>query len=130
MSLNISTNTAALRAGSYLSQNNALLQRSFDRLASGKKLLSPVEDPGGLAVSMKSVLSINRSLVLKTMCKMPFLPGGAGRHARYSGQIIDRMSELKGSCQSGPDEECQDRQVTITSSRTCRYNLRHFQQGV
>ena len=53
MSINISTNTAALRAGSYLAQNNAKLQRSFDRLASGKKLSSPIEDPGGLAVSMK-----------------------------------------------------------------------------
>ena len=60
MSLNISTNTAALRAGSYLSQNNAKLQRSFDRLASGKKISSPVEDPGSLAVSMKLSASISR----------------------------------------------------------------------
>ena len=60
MSLNISTNTAALRAGSYLSKNNALLQRSLDRLASGKKIASPVDDPGSLAVSMKLSASINR----------------------------------------------------------------------
>ena len=60
MSLNISTNTAALRAGSYLSKNNALLQRSLDRLASGKKISSPVGDPGSLAVSMKLSSSINR----------------------------------------------------------------------
>ena len=37
MSLNVSTNTAALRAGAYLSQNNALLQRSLDRSASRAK---------------------------------------------------------------------------------------------
>jgi hypothetical protein len=29
MALNISTNTAALRAGSYLSKNNSLLQKSL-----------------------------------------------------------------------------------------------------
>ena len=60
MSLNISTNTAALRAGSYLSTNNARLQKSLDRLASGRKLASPVDDPGGLAVSMKLSAAINR----------------------------------------------------------------------
>ena len=60
MSLNVSTNTAALRAGAYLSKNNALLQRSLDRLASGKKISSPIDDPGSLAVSMKLNASINR----------------------------------------------------------------------
>ena len=35
MSLNISTNTAALRAGTQLALNQHNLQRSFDRLASG-----------------------------------------------------------------------------------------------
>ena len=53
MSLNISTNTAALRAGTQLGINQKLLKKSFDRLASGTKLSSPVDDPGGLAVSMK-----------------------------------------------------------------------------
>ena len=41
MPLNISTNTAALRAGSQLAMNQTRLQRSFDRLASGKKLSFP-----------------------------------------------------------------------------------------
>ena len=75
MSLNISTNTVTLRAGSYLSKNNALLQRSLDRLASGKKVSSPIGDPGSLAVSMKLNASINRLQVLKIIFKMlsPFL---------------------------------------------------------
>ena len=71
MSLNISTNTAALRAGAYLSSNNANLQKSLDRLASGKKLTSPVDDPGGLAVSMKLSAAVNRYRVPKTMSRMP-----------------------------------------------------------
>ena len=60
MSLNISTNTAALRAGTQLGINQKHLQKSFDRLASGSKLSSPVDDPGGLAVSMKLSAAINR----------------------------------------------------------------------
>ena len=60
MPLNISTNTSALRAGSQLALNQTRLQRSFDRLASGKKLSSPVDNPGGLAVSMKLSAAINR----------------------------------------------------------------------
>ena len=60
MSLNISTNTSALRAGSQLAINQSKLQRSFDRLASGKKLSSPVDNPGGLAVSMKLSAAVNR----------------------------------------------------------------------
>ena len=48
MSLTISTNTAALRAGTALAVNQSRLQKSFDRLSSGKKLASPVDNPGGL----------------------------------------------------------------------------------
>ena len=53
MSLNISTNTAALKAGFNLAYNNKQLQASMNRLASGKKLSSPVTDPGSLGVAMK-----------------------------------------------------------------------------
>jgi flagellin len=53
MTLQISTNTAAARASYNLGKNNSMLQRSFDRLSSGKKLVSPIQDPGSLAVSMK-----------------------------------------------------------------------------
>jgi len=37
MSLNISTNTAAAKAGTYLAENSKKLQKAYDRLASGKK---------------------------------------------------------------------------------------------
>ena len=60
MALNISTNTAAHRAGAQLSLNQARLQRSFDRIGSGKRISTPVEDPGSLAVSMKLQAAINR----------------------------------------------------------------------
>ena len=110
MSINISTNTAALRAGSYLAQNNAKLQTSFDRLASGKKLSSPIEDPGGLAVSMKLSASINRlaGAQNKVQNATSFLEVQDGMLDTV-GRIIDRMSELKGLASQDPMKSEQDR---------------------
>ena len=110
MSINISTNTAALRAGSYLAQNNAKLQRSFDRLASGKKLSSPIEDPGGLAVSMKLNASINRLAGAQNNVQnaTSFLEVQDGMLDTV-GRIVDRMSELKGLASQDPMKSAQDR---------------------
>ena len=110
MSLNISTNTAALRAGSYLAKNNALLQRSLDRLASGKKLTSPIHDPGGLAVSMKLSSSINRLAGAQNNVQnaISFLEVQDGMLDSV-GKIIDRMSELKGLASQDPMKSAQDR---------------------
>ena len=110
MSINISTNTAALRAGSYLAQNNAKLQRSFDRLASGKKLTSPIEDPGGLAVSMKLSASINRLAGAQNNAQnaTSFLEVQDGMLDTV-GRILDRMSELKGLASQDPMKSAQDR---------------------
>ena len=110
MTLNISTNTAALRAGSYLSQNNTKLQRSFDRLASGKKISSPVEDPGSLAVSMKLSASINRlgGAMNNIQNAQSFLEVQDGMLDTV-GRIVDRMSELKGLASQDPMKSAQDR---------------------
>jgi len=110
MALNISTNTAALRAGSYLSKNNDFLQRSFDRLASGKKVSSPIEDPGGLAVSMKLSSSINRLTGAQNNVQnaISFLEVQDGMLDTV-GKIVDRMSELKGLSSADPMKSDQDR---------------------
>jgi len=110
MSLNISTNTAALRAGSYLAQNNEKLQRSFDRLASGKKISSPIEDPGSLAVSMKLSASINRlgGAMNNIQNAQSFLEVQDGMLDTV-GRIVDRMSELKGLASQDPMKSAQDR---------------------
>jgi flagellin len=110
MPLNISTNTAALRAGSYLSQNNQLLQRSMDRLASGKKITTPVGDPGSLAVSMKLSASINRlgGAVNNIQNAQSFLEVQDGMLDTV-GRIVDRMSELKGLASQDPMKSSQDR---------------------
>jgi len=110
MPLNISTNTAALRAGSQLAMNQTRLQRSFDRLASGKKLSSPIEDPGGLAVSMKLSAAINRLSGAQNNVQnaLSFLEVQDGMLDTV-GRIVDRMSELKGLASQDPMKSAQDR---------------------
>ena len=110
MPLNISTNTAALRAGSHLAVNQSRLQRSFDRLASGKKLTSPIEDPGGLAVSMKLSAAVNRLSGAQNNVSnaISFLEVQDGMLDTV-GRIVDRMSELKGLASQDPMKSSQDR---------------------
>jgi len=110
MSLNVSTNTAALRAGSQLAKNNRLLQRSFDRLSSGRRLVTPLDDPGGLAVSMKLQSSINRLSGAQNNVQnaISFLEVQDGM-LETTGKILDRMSELKGLASQDPMKSDQDR---------------------
>ena len=110
MSLNISTNTAALKAGSYLAQNSLKLQKAYDRLASGKKLSSPMDNPGGLAVSMKLQASINRlsAAANNVQNALSFLEVQDGM-LESVGNIVDRMSELKGLASQDPMKSDQDR---------------------
>jgi flagellin len=53
MGISINTNVAASRAGMFLKSNHANLQKSLDRLSSGRRITEPADDAGGLAVSMK-----------------------------------------------------------------------------
>jgi flagellin len=75
----------------------------LDRLASGKKLTSPVDDPGGLAVSMKMSASINRITGAQNNVQnaISFLEVQDGMLDTV-GKILDRMSELKGLASSDP----------------------------
>ena len=110
MSLNISTNTAAAKAGTYLAENSKKLQKAYDRLASGKKLSSSMDDPGGLAVSMKLQASINRLSGAQNNVQnaLSFLEVQDGM-LESVGQIVDRMSELKGLASQDPMKSEQDR---------------------
>ena len=110
MALNISTNTAAHRAGAQLSVNQSRLQRSFDRIASGKRISTPVEDPGSLAVSMKLQAAINRLSGAQNNVKnaISFLEVQDGLLDAV-GKIVDRMSELKGLATQDPMKSEQDR---------------------
>jgi flagellin len=110
MTLQISTNTAAARASYNLGRNNMLLQRSFDRLSSGKKLTSPIQDPGSLAVSMKLSAAINRLSGAQNNSQnaLSFLEVQDGM-LETVGNILDRMSELKGLSSQDPMKSTQDK---------------------
>jgi len=79
-------------------------------LASGKKLTSPIHDPGGLAVSMKLSSSINRLAGAQNNVQnaISFLEVQDGMLDSV-GKIIDRMSELKGLASQDPMKSEQDR---------------------
>ena len=53
MSFTINTNPAAEKAQYFIGRNNQALQKSLARLSSGNRIMSPADDAGGLAVSMK-----------------------------------------------------------------------------
>ena len=60
MSFTVSNNSAAASSNYYLGKNQELLQKSIKKLASGKKLIAPNDDPGSLSVAMKLNASISR----------------------------------------------------------------------
>ena len=109
MTLQIATNTPANRASFYLAQNQQRLSRTLDRLSSGKRLTSPVQDPGSLAVAMKLEASINRisGAVNNINNGISFLEVQDGM-LETVGKIIDRMSELKGLASQDPMKSEQD----------------------
>lgn len=109
MALNITTNTAALRAGEILSKNQRLLEKSFGRLSSGKKINSPVDDPGSLAVGMKLQASINRLAGAHNNVQnaLSFLEVQDGL-LHTAGEVVARMNELKGLASQDPMKGSQD----------------------
>ena len=110
MPLAISTNIAAEKANYYLGFNSGRMQESIRRLASGKRLTSPVQDPGNLAVSMKLSAAINRisGAMNNTQNGISFLEVQDGM-LETTGKILDRMSELKGLASQDPMKNDMDR---------------------
>lgn len=86
-----------------------MFQRSISRLASGKKISSGADDPGGLAVSMKLKASFNRlaGAYNNVQNGMSFLEVQDGL-LDSAGKILDRMSELKGLATQDPMKSAQD----------------------
>ena len=97
MPLSINTNMAATRASNYLSKNNAMLQRSLDRLSSGNRINNSYDDAGGLAVSMKMQGTIDRLTGAESNIgnAISFLQVQDGI-LESAGNIVSRMGELKG----------------------------------
>ena len=109
MPLNITTNAAASSASYYLAKNQAALQKSMTRLASGKKIVAPYDDPGSLSVSMKLNASISRLSGAQNNLQsaISFLEVQDGI-LESAGKILNRMNELKGMASQDPMKSAQD----------------------
>ena len=97
MPLTINTNSAAASANYHLSRNQSALQKSLTRLSSGSRIVQPVDDAGGLAVSMKLESAIVRlnGAQKNVQNATSFLEVQDGVLSS-AGKILNRMIELKG----------------------------------
>ena len=97
MGISINTNVAATRAGVYLGANHANLQKSLDRLSSGKRITEPADDAGGLAVSMKleHTSKVLRGVTHNIANAISLLQTQDGV-LKSIGDIVTRMGELRG----------------------------------
>ena len=96
MSLVINTNSIATVTRNYLNSNQANLKTSLSRLASGKRIVNPSDDAGGLAVGNKLAATLNRNTRTQQNVQnsISFLQVQDGALTQV-GKILDRMSELK-----------------------------------
>jgi flagellin len=96
MSIVINTNPSATVSAFNLARNSSALQKSLGRLSSGSRIVTPADDAGGLAVSMKLTAQINRlDAVRQNVANaMSFLQVQDGA-LKVTGNLLDRISELK-----------------------------------
>lgn len=96
MALTINTNTAATAASDHLNKSNALLQKSINRLASGKRIIDPADNAGSLAVSMKIAATIKRTEAVDVNVSnaISFLQTQDGAMETGSA-VLTRISELR-----------------------------------
>ena len=96
MSVVINTNYAATIAANNLASSSALLQKSLNRLSSGSKIVSPADDAGGLAVSMKlSAAAVRQGAMLNNVANAVSLLQTQDGVLGVTGKVLSRMSELK-----------------------------------
>lgn len=96
MSVVINTNFAATVAANNLAASNSSLQKSLNRLSSGSKIVSPADDAGGLAVSMKLSAAAKRSAATNTNIgnSLSFLQAQDGV-LKVTGKVLERIGELR-----------------------------------
>ena len=132
MPLTINTNSSAASANMHLTKNNEMLRRSINRLSSGSRIVQPVDDAGGLAVSMKLQSSITRLAGAQSNVQnaISFLEVQDGV-LEAAGKILNRMIELKGLSQDvmknssdveNYNREFQDLQMQIYDMSNVQFN--------
>jgi len=132
MSVVINTNTAATMASANLASSSASLQRSLNRLSSGSKIVSPSDDAGGLAVSMKLSAAAKRSAAANANIGnvTSYLQTQDGV-LKTTAKVLDRVSELwtmyqdptkNSSDLSNYDKEFNQLQLQLTSLTGEKFN--------
>ena len=113
MSVVINSNYAATVAANNLATSSAMLQKSLNRLSSGSKIVSPSDDAGGLAVSMKlSATAQRQGAVNNNIGNAVSLLQTQDGALKVTGNVLARISELK----------VLDNDVTKSSSDRANYN--------
>ena len=109
MPLTVSNNSAVASASYYLGKNQKALQHSIKKLASGKRIISPNDDPGTLSVVMKLNAAVNRMAGAKNNVQngISFVEIQDGM-LETVGRIVGRMAELKGMSTQDPLKSSQD----------------------
>jgi flagellin len=73
-----------------------MLQKSLNRLSSGSKIVSPADDAGGLAVSMKlSAAAVRQGAVATNIGNAVSLLQTQDGALKVTGEVLQRMSELR-----------------------------------
>ena len=95
MSVVINTNFSATVAANNLAASNEMLQKSLNRLSSGSKIVTPSDDAGGLAVSMKLSAAAKRSGAATSNIgnAVSYLQTQDGV-MKVAGKVLERMGEL------------------------------------
>ena len=100
---------ASFRNMQYLNQTKSLMDKSLQRISSGKKILSPGDDPGGLAFSMRlqTEISVNNAVQTTVANAKSFVEVQDGA-LKSAGDILTQMSTLQsnyaGATQSSDKE--------------------------
>lgn len=100
MPIVVNSNPSATTASNNLSKANDALRKSLARLSSGKRIVSPADDAGGLAVAYKLESRLNRIEALKQNVQngISYLQVQDGALSAI-GDVLTRMSELRTMAQ-------------------------------
>jgi flagellin len=109
MSVVINSNAAATVASNNLAASSSMLQKSLNRLSSGSKIVSPADDAGGLAVSLKLTAAARRSGAagINIGNSTSYLQTQDGA-LKVAGKVLDRIGELK-TLYSDPTKSATDK---------------------
>ena len=96
MPIVVNSNTTATTASFNLSSANESLRKSLARLSSGKRIVSPADDAGGLAVAYKLSSKLTRTEAVRQNLQngISYLQVQDGALTTVA-KIVDRMAELR-----------------------------------